>query len=81
MGNLPTQTDHHVYDVIRDVNVEQYPSVKEWKTLMETYSEEDREQWQTYSKQVKNLTSDLLISQSSIINGVKSKLSFEDDSL
>ena len=79
LGNSPTETDRQVYEIIKEINVEQYPSIKAWKILLETYSIEEREEWQSYERQIKNLTSDLLISQSNIVNDVKSKLLFEDD--
>jgi hypothetical protein len=79
VGKTPTETDRQVYELIKDLNVEQFPSIKGWKILLETYTMEEREEWQSYEKQMKTITSDLLISQSSIVNDVKSKLSFEDD--
>lgn len=79
LGNSPTETDRQVYEIIKGINVEQYPSIKAWKILLETYSIEEREEWQSYERQIKTVTSDLLISQSNIVNDVKSKLLFEDD--
>ena len=79
LGKTPTETDRQVYELIKDINVEQYPSIKGWKILLETYSIEAREEWQSYERQIKNVTSDLLVSQSNIANDVKSKLLFEDD--
>ena len=79
LGKSPTDTDRQVYEIIKDINVDQYPSINGWKILLETYSIEEREEWQSYERQIKNVTSDLLISQSNIVNDVKSKLLFEDD--
>merc|ERR1712218_159943 len=79
LGKTPTEIDREVYEVIKDINVDQYPSINAWKILLETYSNEQREEWPSYEKRVKNLTSDLLIAQSNIENDVKSKLLFEDD--
>ena len=81
LGNRPTQTDRQVYDIIKDVNVQQYqyPSINNWKILIETSSEEERKHWSSYENRIRNLTSDLLISQSNIIHDVKSKLYFGED--
>ena len=79
LGNIPTETDRQVYEIIKHLNVKQYPSINAWKILIETFSEQEREQWQPYEKQIKNVNSDLLISKSNIVNEVKSKLLFEDD--
>ena len=77
LGSTPTDTDRQVYDVIKDINVDQFPSIKTWKILMETYTVEQREQWVSYEKLIKNVESDTL-SQSNVIYDVKSKLLFED---
>ena len=78
LGKVPTEIDRQVYDIIKEINVDQYPSINAWKILIETYSTEEREQWKSYEKQIKNLTSELLVSQSNIVDDVKSKLLFED---
>ena len=89
-GNFPTQTDRQVYDVIRFLDhlvmdQQQYPSLNSWKILMETFGDEERRQWPSYEKQIKSLTSDLLVQtmqqqcSSSSVNA-KSKLFSEYDS-
>ena len=77
MGSTPTDTDRQVYDIIKNINVDQFPSIKTWKILMETYTVEQREQWVSYEKHIKKVESDML-SQSNVIYDVKSKLLFED---
>ena len=77
MGSTPTDTDRQVYDIIKNINVDQYPSIKTWKILMETYTVDQREQWASYEKLIKNVEYDML-SQSNVIYDVKSKLLFED---
>ena len=44
---------------------------------METYTVDQREQWASYEKLIKNVEYDML-SQSNVIYDVKSKLLFED---
>ena len=78
LGNIPTDVDRQVYELIKTINVDAYPSIKTWKILMETYTEEKREQWTSYEKQIKNITSDLIISHSNSSNNVRSKLLFDD---
>merc|ERR1711894_489977 len=78
LGNIPTEVDRQVYELIKTINVDAYPSIKTWKILMETYTEEKREQWTSYEKQIKNITSDLIISHSNSSNNVRSKLLFDD---
>ena len=78
-GKFPTQTDRQVYDAIQHINVSDYPSLHSWKILMEISSEEERRQWPTYKKQIKNLNSDLLLPHSvTSVGDAKSKLFFED---
>lgn len=79
LGRTPTDIDRQVYELIKDINVDQYPSVKAWKILMETYTVEQRERWVSYEKEIKNISSELIMSQSNIINDVKSKLLFDED--
>ena len=79
LGRTPTDIDRQVYELIKDINVDQYPSVKAWKILMETYTVEQRERWVSYEKEIKNISSELMLSQSTIIYDAKSKLLFDED--
>ena len=79
LGNLPTDTDRQVYEAIKDIDVSQYPSINNWKILVETFTVKQRQQWSSHENQIKTLGSDLLINNSNLVNDVKSKLLFEDD--